>query len=61
MNLNLGKVSEWCDLWGMKLNVSKIKTVIVSKSRTVHLKSLPLTNGGTMVKESDDLDTTYWE
>ena len=23
---DLGRVSEWCDLWGMKLNASKIKT-----------------------------------
>ena len=26
----LGKVREWCDLWGMKLNESKTKTMIVS-------------------------------
>ena len=25
---DLGRVSEWCDLWGMKLNVSKTKTMI---------------------------------
>ena len=23
---DLGRVSEWCDLWGMKLNESKTKT-----------------------------------
>ena len=28
--------SEWCDLWGMKLNACKIKTTIVSRSRTMH-------------------------
>ena len=33
---DLGKVSEWCDLGGMKLNVSKTKTMIVSRSRTIH-------------------------
>ena len=27
---DLGRVSEWCDLWGMKLNASKKKTMIVS-------------------------------
>ena len=27
----------WCDLWGMKLNASKTKTMIVSRSRTMHL------------------------
>ena len=26
---DLHKVSEWCDLWGMKLNASKTKTMIV--------------------------------
>ena len=33
---DLGRVSEWCDLWGMKLNASKTETMIVSKPRTVH-------------------------
>ena len=33
---NLGRVSEWSDLWGMKLNASKTKTMIVSRSRTMH-------------------------
>ena len=33
---DLGRVSEWCDLWGMKLNESKTKTMIVSRSRTMH-------------------------
>ena len=33
---DLGRVSECCDLWGMKLNASKTKTMIVSRSRTMH-------------------------
>ena len=33
---DLGRVSEWCDLWGMKLNASKTKTMIVSRSCTIH-------------------------
>ena len=45
---DLGRVSEWCDLWGMKLNASKTKTLIISRSP-------PLTIGGTELKESDDL------
>ena len=48
-------VSEWCDLWGMKLNASKAKTMIVSRSRIMHPQSPPLTIGGTVLKESDDL------
>ena len=51
---DLGRVSEWCDLWGMKLNASKTKTMIVAKSRTMHPQSPPLTIGGTVLKESDD-------
>ena len=52
---DLGRVSEWCDLWGMKLNATKTKTMIVSRSRTMHPQSPPLTILGTVLKESDDL------
>ena len=52
---DLGRVSKWCDLWGMKFNVSKTKTMIVSRSRTMHPRSPPLTIGGTVLKLSDDL------
>ena len=52
---DLGRVSEWCDLWGIKLNVSKTKTMIVLRSRTMHPQSPPLTIGRTVLKESDDL------
>ena len=51
---DLGRVSEWCDLWGMKSNANKTKTVIVSRSRTMLPPSPPLTVGGTVLKESDD-------
>ena len=52
---DLGRVSEWCDLWGMKLNASKTKTMIVSRSRTIDPQSPSLTIGGIVLKESDDL------
>ena len=39
----------------MKLNSSKTKTLIVSRSRTVHPLLTPLTLDGTVVKESADL------
>ena len=52
---NLVKVSAWCDLWLMKLNASKTKTMIVSRSRTMHPQSPALTIGATVLKESDDL------
>ena len=52
---DFGRVSEWCDLWGMKLNASKTKTMILTRSRTMDPQSPPLTIGGTVLKESDDL------
>ena len=39
----------------MKLNVSKTKIMIVSRPRKIHPQSPPLTIGGTVLKESDDL------
>ena len=39
LSRDLVKVSEWCDLWGMKFNASKTKTMVVSKSRTMHPQS----------------------
>ena len=56
LNRDLVRVNAWCDLWGMKLNGSKTKTMIVSRSRTMHPQSPPLTIDGTVLKESDDLD-----
>ena len=39
----------------MKLNASKSKTLIVSRSRTMHPQSPPLTIGGTVLIEFEDL------
>ena len=52
---DLSRVSKWCDLSGMKLNASKTKSMIVSRLHTMHPQSHPLTIGGTVLKESDDL------
>ena len=41
MNCDLGKVKEWSDLFGMKLNVNKTKIMMVSRSRTMHHHSHP--------------------
>ena len=56
MNRYLNRVSVWCNcnLWGMKLNVSKTKTMIVSRSCTVHPQLTPLILDGTVLKESSD-------
>ena len=40
----------------MKLTVSKAKSMIISRSCTMHPQSPQLTIGGTVLKESDDLD-----
>ena len=55
LSRDLVKVSEWCDLWRMKLNASETKTMIVSRSFTMHPQLPPLTSGRTVLKESDDL------
>ena len=56
LNCDHDRVSECCNLWGMKLNARKTKTMIVSRSCTMHPQSPPLTIGGTVLKKSDDLD-----
>ena len=43
LSRDLVKVSEWCDLWGMKFYSSKTKTKIFSRSRTMHTQSPALT------------------
>ena len=53
-NRDLNGVSVWCNLWGMKLNVSKTKTMIASRSRTVHRRLTSLTLDGAVLKESAD-------
>ena len=55
LSRDLVNVSEWCDLWGMKLNASRTKAMLVSRSPTMHPQSPALTIGGTVLKESDDL------
>ena len=52
---DLGRVSKWCEFWGMKFNASITKTMIVSRSRAMHPQSPPLTIGRTVLKESDNL------
>ena len=41
-----GRVSEWCDVLGMKLNACKTKTMIVSRSHTMQPQWHPLILGG---------------
>ena len=52
---DLNRVSVWCDLWEMKSNEGKTKTMIVSRSLTVHPQLTPLILSGTVLQESADL------
>ena len=40
---DLGRVNDWCDLLGIKLNASKTNTMIVFRSRAMHPQSPTLT------------------
>ena len=55
MNRDLNRVSVWCNLWRMKLKASKTKTMIASRSRTIHRQLTPLILDGTVLKDSADL------
>ena len=55
LNPDLNMVSIWCNLWGMKLNASKTKTMTVFRSCTIHRQSTPLILDGTLIKEFDYL------
>jgi hypothetical protein len=55
INRDLVKISDWCCLWGMKLNASKTVTMIVSRSRTVLPPSPALVLDGVTLDESSDL------
>ena len=51
---DLGRVSEWCDLWGMKFKVGKPR-ILLSPGQALRIPSLSLTIDRTGLKESDDL------
>ena len=52
---DLGGVSEWCNHWGIKMNVSKTMTIIVSRLRTMHPVT-PINYWRKYAEESDHLD-----
>ena len=45
----------WPDLWGIKLNASKTKTMIVYRLGKIYSQPTFLTSDGTILKESADL------
>ena len=54
-NRDLNRVSVWWNLFGIKLNASKTKTIIVSWSRSVHPQLTPFTLDGTVLQETADV------
>ncbi|MEO1808644.1 MAG: reverse transcriptase family protein, partial [Bacteroidota bacterium] len=56
LNRDLEKIRNWCDRWGMKLNASKTKTLLVSRSRTHEPPHPPLCVGDTSLAESEFLN-----
>ena len=55
LNRGLHRVSISHDLWGMKFNATKAKTMIVSRWCIIQPQSISLTLYGTVLKESADL------
>ena len=51
LNRDLSRVSEWCNIWRIKLNASKTKIMIISRSRTMHPQSPSVTMGGTVLND----------
>ena len=55
MNRDVNRISKWFHFWGVNLNASKSKTLIVSRSPTSHHQSTTFTLDGIVLKASDDL------
>ena len=55
INRDLETIHNWCDRWGMKLNPSKTKTLLVSRSRTEEPPHPLLRIGNSELAESDFL------
>ena len=55
LNRDLERVGKWCTLWGMVINPSKTKALVVSRSRTAVPGFPDLLLGGVVVDLVDDL------
>ena len=56
LNCDLVRISNWCSRWGMELNSSKTKSMIVSRSRTLQPAAPSLVLGGSVLNECKELD-----
>ena len=57
INRDLERIREWCICWGMKLNSSKTKTLLISRSRTVVPSHPQLYIWNSLFADSDSLFT----
>ena len=53
LNRDPSKISTWCNLWGMRLNPNKTRSMIVSRSRTVFPPRPDLLIGSTSLNSCD--------
>ena len=53
LNIDLSKISTWCNLWGMRLNSNKTQSMIVSRSRTVFPPHPDLLVGSTSLESCE--------
>ena len=55
LNRDIVRITDWCERWMMKLNPTKTKTLIVSRSRTPDPPHIDLELGGVVLPVSDSL------
>ena len=53
---DLGRVEDWCSMWGMKFNAGKTKTMVVSRSRSLNPPSPALSVDGTVLEDLSFLE-----
>ena len=53
LNRDLARISNWCRLWGMKLNPSKTQSMTISRSRTLFPLHPDLHIDGTVLSDSN--------
>ena len=55
MNNNLAAISDWCSRWGMMVNPSKTRGMLISRSRTVERLFPDLVIDGSVVEIVSEL------
>ena len=55
LSSDLKQISSWCDLWGMRLNAEKTKSMVVSRSRTAFPVHQDITLNNTIIENVQEL------